>query len=253
MAQDYSETAAIKLARETVMRLEKAHNGDVNKTMGALVTMQSNNSLSKVPTSDEIFKQRVAELSFAYARASDGNGGIDSSNKNAVQRYRNVLDGKMPDGNGFALSQRLALMTDKMDHVLDSIQTKAKAIADVTFEVAEEASKKAGKFGLPGKAVGAVAGVSVALASGQASAAQLSEAGLNGVSNGLGTLVIGEGSGRNRLCQIFGDVVVPGAIGVGTSLVATPAVGTAAGVAASVTLSDPATKGCNNVLQRMGF
>ena len=253
MAQDYSEAEALKIAKQTVMRFEASSGGDINKVMGALVNMQSKNPISKIPTADEIFKQRVAELATAYARASDGNGGIDSANKQAAERFRNVIAGKMADGNGYALSQRLAIMTEKWDHVVEGIRGPVKKLADVTIEIAQETSHRAGKFGLPGKAIGAVAGVSVALATGNASASSLTEAGLNGVSNGLGTLVIGEGSGRNRLCQIFGDVVVPGAIGVGTSLVATPVAGLAAGTAASVALSEPATNSCNRFAQKLGF
>ncbi len=252
MAQDYSEAAALKLAKETVARLENAHPGDPNKVMGGIANMQSKNTISKFPTSDEIFKQRVAELASAHAKVSDGAGGVTGASKQAMESYKNVLAGKMPDGNGFALSQRLALLTEKAEHLVEGIKIPAK-VRDVIFEVAEGTAHKAGKLGLPGKAVGAVAGVAVTLAAGNASASSLTEAGLNGVSNGLGTLTIGEGSGRNRLCQIFGDVVVPGAVGVGTSLVATPVAGMAAGAAASVVLSEPSTKACNNFAQKLGL
>lgn len=256
MAQDYSEANALKQAKETVGRLEAANPGNSNKVAAGLMQMQQNNPISRFPTSDEIFKQRVAELASAYSKVSDGAGGTQGASKQAAEQFRNVLDGKMPNGVGYSLSQRLALLTEKTQHLVEGIHIPAK-VRDVVVDFAEDGARKvannAGKFGLGGKAVGALAGVTVTALSGNASAAQLTEAGLNGVSNGLGTLTIGEGSGRNRLCQIFGDVVVPGAVGIGTGLVATPVAGIAASAAASVTLSDPSTKACNSFAQKLGF
>ena len=251
MAQDYSEERAKSEARKELARLENSRGGRAG-VMAGIVEMQSKNPISKIPTSEEIFKQRIAELTAAYSDASDGAGKIDSSNK----RLNNVLEGKAANGHGNAVSQKLAQLAGKAEHLVGDIKLPPK-IADVVVDFAEDAgrglAKGAGKFGLPGKAVGAMAGVAVTFAAGNASASTLAEAGLNGVSNGLGTLTIGEGSGRNRLCQIFGDVVVPGAIGVGTSLVATPLAGMAAGTAASLTLSDPSTKACNSFAQKLGF
>jgi len=280
MAQDYSETAALKLAKEAVARLEKSSVASVgyidrNKVMGGLEAIQSNNPISRFPSSDEIFKQRVAELAGAYAKVSDGNGGImpkqavenmrkvtDAMGRplgataQALESYKNVLAGKTADGLAYAVSQRLALLTEKTEHLVEGIKVPSK-VKDIIFEAVENGAKlterNASKFGLPGKVVGAAAGVAVTIASGNASASTLTEAGLNGASNGLGTLVIGEGSGRNRLCQIFGDVVVPGAVGVGTGLVATPVAGMAAGTAASVALSEPSTRACNNFAQKLGL
>jgi len=258
MAQDYSEATALKLAKEAVGRLEAANPGNPNKVMGGLMQMQQTNIISKFPTSEEIFKQRVAELAQVYARVSDGKGGTSGASKETMQRFQNVLDGKMPDGVGYSLSQRLALLTEKVQHLVEGIRLPPKVreiVVDFTEDVVKGVAKNAGKFGLPGKALGAVAGVSVTFAAsaGTASASELAESGLNGVSNGLGTMTVGDSSGGNRLCKIFGDVVVPGAVGIGTSLVATPVAGMAAGAAASIALSDPSTKACNSLAQKLGF
>lgn len=255
MAQNYSEEAALKLAKETVGRLEQQF-GDPNKIRSELIKIQSTNSISKVPTADEIFKQRVAELSQAYAKVSDGKGGIDRSvSKNSRERFQNVLDGKYPDGRGYLTSQQLAIHTERTEQLADAIPKPLKRLENVAIEAGEGIAHKAGKFGLAGKAVGAVAGVAVTMAatSGTASASQLTEAGLNGVADGLGTLTVGEGSKRGRLCQVFGDVGVPLAAGaVGTAL-GTPLVGGVAATAASAALSQPATNACNNIAQRLGF
>ena len=248
MAQDYSNAAALKLAKETVGRLESAHPGDPNKVLGGLMRLQQSNSISSIPTADEIFKQRVAELANAYSKVSDGAGGTTGASKQASEQFRNVLAGKMPDGNGFSLSQRLAILTGKAEHLVDGI-SMPKSLSNVAIDFAEDGArsvaKNGGKFGIAGKGIAASAG--------NASADQLAEAGLNGISNGLGTMTVGEGSTRNRLCQIFGDVVVPGVVGVGTGLVATPLAGMAAGTAASLTLSEPATNTCNNFAQKLGL
>ncbi|MFA7275735.1 MAG: hypothetical protein WC043_02910 [Pseudobdellovibrionaceae bacterium] len=255
MAQDYSDTSALKLAKETVGRLEAQYKGNSQGMMGELIKMRGNNSLSKVPTADEIFKQRVGELADAYMRVSDGKGGVARDLSKAERAaYDNVLEGKYPNGNGYLVSQRLALATGKEDMLASGVKVPTRRLESVAIEVGEEVSKKAGKFGIAGKFVGAAAGVTVAMASGHASASELTEAGLNGVSDGLGTLTVGEGSGRNRLCQVFGDVVVPGAAGVGAGLVtANPVVGVGAGIAASAALSEPATNACNSIAQKLGF
>jgi len=147
----------------------------------------------------------------------------------------------MPDGKGFLLSQHLAIHTGQLGHLTES--------------VTESVAKNASKFGLAGKAVGTLAGVTVAFgaSAGQATPSQLLEAGIDGAVPGLGTLTVGEGSTRDKLCKVFGDAVVPAAVGVGVSAVATPAVGLAAGTAASVGLSEPATNACNNFAQKLGL
>lgn len=119
----------------------------------------------------------------------------------------------------------------------------------------EFAEKNIGKLGIGGKVIGASVGVFAAFgaSAGEVKSAELLEAGINGAVPGLGTLSVGEGSGRNRLCKVFGDVVVPGAIGVGTGLVATPLAGMAAATATSVALSEPATNSCNVIAQKLGF
>lgn len=265
MAQDYSEAAALKLAKQTVAQLEKANPGNMNGVLGGLAKMDT--SISSFPTSDEIFRKRVGELAGAYAHVSDGEGGVKGATKQAMEKYKNALAGKMASGVGYLQSQSVALLTGKTEHLVEDIAKTAsqKKLFDVMFEVAEDGAKgiqkNAGKLGLAGKAFGAVAGIGVTVMSGNASAASITEAGLNGVSNGLGTLTVGDSSGGNRLCKIFGDVVVPGAVGIGVgaaaSLVSTPVGGTVAGVAASAaasaTMSEPATKGCNSFVQKLGF
>lgn len=242
MAQDYSEAAALRAAKEAVAWLEKQNPGDPNKVLGKLAEMQSKNIISPTPSADEIFKQRVSELANAYARVSDGRGGVDrGASKVLLDKYDNAILGLFPGGKGFLPSQQLALHTGKIGHL--------------TERVTEFSEKYISKLGVGGKVVGAAVGVFVATgaSAGEASAKELLEAGINGAVPGLGTLSLGEGSQRGRLCQVFGDVVVPGAIGVGTSLVASPVAGVAAGTAASVALSDPATNACNRLAQKMGF
>lgn len=241
MAQDYSDTAALKAAKEAVSRLEGQYPGDPNKVLGKLAEMQSRNTISRIPTEEEIFKQRISELAHAYAGVSDGKGGLDTTNKRAAEKFSNALEGKMSDGKGFLPSQRFAIDTGRFGQLTES--------------VTEYVAKNASKFGLAGKAVGAFAGVTFALgaSAGQATSSQLLEAGIDGVVPGLGTITVGEGSTRGKLCQVFGDVVVPGAVGVGTGFVASPVAGFAAGVAASVALSEPATASCNKWSQKLGF
>jgi len=237
MPQDYSESAALKMAKEAVSRIESQYQ-DPNRIKGELVKMQANNSIGRIPTADDIFKQRVAELAHAYADVSNGRGGVDpASGKLALERFSSALEGKYSGGKGFLLSQQLAIQTGKIGQLTENVLGSLS------------------KFGIGGKTVAGLAAITfTGLASaGEATASQLAEAGLNGFTPGLGTLVVGEGSTRNRLCQIFGDVVVPGAVGVGTGLIATPIAGLAAGAAASVALSQPATNSCNNTFQKLGM
>lgn len=247
MAQDYSEAAALKAAKEAVARLETMYPGDPNKVMGKLAEMQSKNPLSKIPTADEIFKQRVSELANAYASASDGHGGIDKTNKRAAEKFSLALDGKTPNG-AFLPSQQLAIHTGRLGQLTES--------------VTEILSKYMGRLGIPGKAVAGLAAVTFAVGAnaGEITPRQALEAGLNGAFDGLGTVTVGEGSTRGKLCKAFGEAAVPAAAGLGAGLVgslATPAVGIAAGVsasaAASATLSEPATNACNKWAQRLGF
>lgn len=243
MAQDYSEAAALRAAKEAVSRLEGQYPGDPNKVLGKLAEMQSRNPISKTPTADEIFKQRIAELAYAYREVSDGKGGVDTTaDKRAAARFSNALEGRRPDGKGFLISQQLAIHTGQLGHLTE----------DVTEYLAKNASKIGG---LAGKAVGALAGVTVAFgaSAGQATPSQLLEAGIDGAVPGLGTLTVGEGSTRGKLCKVFGDVVVPAAVGVGVSAVATPVASVAAGTAASLALSEPATNACNNFAQKLGL
>lgn len=270
MAQDYSEKAALKLAKETVAQLEKTYAGDPNKIAGAIMKMQEKNPLNQVlasSTSSEIFNQRVGELARTYARVSDGAGGTVGASKQAMEQYRNVVAGLQPNGQGYALSQKTAILANKVEHLVEGIKIPTK-VRDVIVDFAEDGARKvagnAGKFGLAGKAIGAAAGVSVALIGGNASAAELIDAAAGGVSpklGKLGTLTLGEGSKRGILCESFGQAVVPGVIGTGVGLATSPFITPAGGFAAGVTaaaavpesVSQASTNACNFVAQKLGF
>lgn len=121
--------------------------------------------------------------------------------------------------------------------------------------VKQEAGDVLRRFGVVGKVAGAAVAGTLAIASG-AQASEIGRESINGALPGLGTLVLGEGPKRGRLCQAFGEAT--GAVaGVGVGLAAgaatsltgpgAVAVGVVAGGATEAVATPAATKLCNMV------
>lgn len=117
-------------------------------------------------------------------------------------------------------------------------------------EVLEDVAKQGRKLGSVGKIVAAGVAGTLAVAGG-ANAAEAGVAALDAVAPGLGTLTLGEGPKKGKLCGAFGQA--GGALaGVGAGLVGTGVAGPLAGVGAGMLVEAGATPaltaGCERVV-----
>lgn len=115
---------AFQEAREVVQRLEANYPGDPNRVRAEIKKMTP-----EVPekvgfiSKDVLYKTRVGEIASAYARVSDGAGGIAAdTHKASLTGLKNVLSGMQASGQGHSMSQRLAIMAGKLDHLAEGIK-----------------------------------------------------------------------------------------------------------------------------------
>ncbi len=102
-----NDKKAFEEAKHLVQWAEGRHPGNPNKVAAEIHKHAP--QLASHMTGDELHKLRVSEIALEYQKVSDGAGGIaKDASRQSLGRLSNVLDGKYPNGDGFALSQRLA-------------------------------------------------------------------------------------------------------------------------------------------------
>lgn len=115
---------AFQEAKEVVQRLEARHPGDPNRVLAEIKKMTP-----EIPdkvgfiSKDVLYRTRVGEIASAYAKVSDGAGGIaGDAHKISIGKLQNVLSGIQADGHGYSMSQKLAIMAGKAEHIAEGIK-----------------------------------------------------------------------------------------------------------------------------------
>ena len=145
--------------------------------------------------------------------------------------------------------------TGSSGRFVDNLDRVAKGVASTTHglpmwaRMLHAVEQGAGKFGTAGKVVAAGVAGTLAVAGG-ANAAEVGVAALDAAAPGLGTLALGEGPKKGKLCGAFGQA--GGALaGVGAGLVGTgmagPVVGVGAGMLVEAGATPALTAGCERV------